>query len=251
MLVREARSGRARLAFFASCLALGVAAVVAVAGLSTALEDTIRGRAREILAADVSVSARRALPESLARDFERWNLEMTRLREMATLVAAPGGQSQLVELKVVDGEYPFYGSLTLNPAGTLADRLGPETCAAAPDLLQRLRLRLGDSVKIGAASFRIDTLVEAEPDRLNFSLTLGPRVFLSAEGFARAELEKQGSSIRHVALGKAADGGASARSFAAALRKSEGDAAYLSIQTYEDAQPALRRGIARTNRFLS
>src|SRR5688572_10993596 len=173
MLWRETRSSPARLAFFAACLALGVAAVVAVAGLSTALEDTIRTRAREILAADLSVSARRALPQDLAEQFEELDLDLTRVREMATLVAAEGGRSQLVELKVVDGEYPFYGALALEPAGTLRERLTPQSCAAAPELLQRLRLARGDSLKIGAAWFKVDTLVVAEPDRMSFSLTFG------------------------------------------------------------------------------
>ncbi|MEO6708750.1 MAG: ABC transporter permease, partial [Planctomycetota bacterium] len=202
MVWREVRSSRARLVFFAACLALGVAAVVTVAGLSTALEDTIRTRSREILAADISVSARRALPPDLEQRFASFDVAMTRVREMSSLVAAESGRSQLVELKVVDGEYPFYGTLTLDPPGTLAQRLGPETCAVAPELLKRLGLARGDNLKIGAALFRTETLVIAEPDRMNFSLTLGPRVFLSREGFERAGLEKQGSSIRYVALGK-------------------------------------------------
>lgn len=250
MLWRETRSSPGRVVFFAACLALGVAAVVTVAGLSTALEATMRSRAREILAADVSVSARRALPADIEAKFSGLGLQVTRLREMATLVAAPSGRSQLVELKVVDGEYPFYGELTLEPTGSLSARLGSESCAVAPELLARLGMQRGAALKIGAAEFTVDTVVVAEPDRMNFSLTLGPRVFLSGAGFERAELEKQGSSIRYIALGKAADGGRSARVLAEDLRKSEADAAYLNIQTYEDAQPVLRDGIKHTRRFL-
>ena len=43
-LVRESRGSRGRLAFFIACLAVGVAAVVAVAGLSASLRDGIRRR---------------------------------------------------------------------------------------------------------------------------------------------------------------------------------------------------------------
>lgn len=250
MLWREARSSPARLVFFAACLALGVAAVVTVAGLSTALEDMMRSRAREILAADVSVSARRPLPENVEAEFARKDFRLTRVRQMASLVAADSGRSQLVDLKVVDGEYPFYGALTLDPPGTLGERLTPESCAVAPELLTRLGLERGAALKIGGARFVIDTVIVAEPDRMNFSLTLGPRVFLSAAGFARADLEKQGSSIRYTALGKAPAEGASPQSLTESLRGNEEDAAYLSIQTYEDAQPILRDAIARTRRFL-
>lgn len=251
LIAREARSSRARLLFFTCCLALGVAAVVAVAGLSNALEQTIRSRAREILAADLSVSARRSLPEDLGERFAAHGIEITRVREMATLVSSSTGRSQLVELKVVDGEYPFYGSLVLDPPGRLAQRLTAENCAVAPDLLARLGLRLGDSLRIGSATFTIDTRIEAEPDRVNFSLTLGPRVFVSAAGFARADLEKQGSSIRHVALGRDPGDGRAARQLVRELKAMEAEAPYLRTQTYDQAQPALRDGIRRTRRFLA
>ena len=42
-----------RLAFFVVCLAVGVAAVVAVAGLSAGVDDGLRSKARELLAADL------------------------------------------------------------------------------------------------------------------------------------------------------------------------------------------------------
>jgi putative ABC transport system permease protein len=251
LLWREMRASPLRLVFFSACLALGVAAVVAVAGLSQALEETIRSRAREILAADVSVSARRPLPEDLELQFRTFDFELTRLREMATLVSSPEGRSQLVELKVVEGEYPFYGSLTLEPPAPLRELLAADACVVAPELLTRLRLARGDSIKIGEARFRIAAVVVAEPDRMNFSLTLGPRVFLSAAGFEQAHLEKQGSSIRYVALGKSPDGLGRAQALATTLRVAEPDSAYLNIQTYEEAQPLLRDGIRRTNRFLA
>ena len=43
-----------RLAFFVACLSVGVAAVVAVAGLSSALDDGIQAQARQLLAADLA-----------------------------------------------------------------------------------------------------------------------------------------------------------------------------------------------------
>ena len=48
---REARGSASRFAFFVACLAVGVAAIVAVAGLSDGLDRGIRGEARQLLAA--------------------------------------------------------------------------------------------------------------------------------------------------------------------------------------------------------
>ena len=53
--VRESRGSAGRLAFFAVCLSVGVAAVVAVAGLSQALDSGIQAQARQLLAADLAI----------------------------------------------------------------------------------------------------------------------------------------------------------------------------------------------------
>src|SRR5690606_21556057 len=105
-----------------------------------------------------------------------------------------GGEdaSLLAELKVVEGGYPFYGNLRLDPPRTpgqsLAELLTPETVVVAPELLTRLGIGTGDELRVGGAPFRVAAVVLEEPDKLNISFTLGPRVFLSPEGLFRTAL---------------------------------------------------------------
>ena len=54
LALRESRGSAGRLVFFVACLSVGVAAVVAVAGLSQALDDGIQAQARQLLAADLA-----------------------------------------------------------------------------------------------------------------------------------------------------------------------------------------------------
>ncbi len=62
----------------------------------------------------------------------------------------------LVSLKAVDpAQYPFYGTVDLEPAGTLTDALAGDTVAVADDLLVRLKLQVGDQLKLGNKIFRI------------------------------------------------------------------------------------------------
>ena len=70
-LRRESRGSRARLAFFAACLAAGVAAVVAVAGFSAGLDQGIRREARALLAADLSIRGLRPIPEEVEAAIDR------------------------------------------------------------------------------------------------------------------------------------------------------------------------------------
>jgi len=255
---RESRGSLGRLVFFTACLSVGVAAVVAVAGLSDALDEAVRGQARNLLAADLAVESRRPLPAELDAELNRVPRALrASLKEMPTVVAVPSGDgtpgpSLLVELKVVEGEYPFYGKLVLEPEHPLESLLTDSTAVVAPELLRRLQLGVGDRLLIGGKAFEIVGTVTKEPDKLNISLTLGPRVFLSAAGLERAELERFGSRIRYRVLVKL--GPASSKQdvqrLARRLADTLPDSEYLDIETYAEAQPGLRSGIRQVERYL-
>lgn len=250
-LLRESRGARGRFLFFVACLAVGVTAVVAVAGLASGLDQGIRSEARQLLAADLAVSANRPLPPDF--DWSRAGLagaERTEIQEMVTVVANPGtGTSQLVELKVVDGDYPFYGELKLAPARPLRELLAAGTVVVAPELLGRLKLKSGDLLRLGGQDFRIAGQVLAEPDRISVSVTLGPRVFLSGAGLARTSLVGKGSRVEHRTLFRLPPE-ADASEIEQQLRAALPDPAFYRIETYKEAQPALRRSFARVGRFL-
>ncbi len=257
LIVRESRGSRWRLVFFVACLAVGVAAIVAVAGHSAALDQANRRESRTLLAADLAVASYRPLPEEVAALLAgRDDLELATVRELPTTVASPSragapGTSRLVELKAVDGGYPFYGRLGLEPARPLAELLDASSVVVAPDLLARLGLAVGDELALGGQSFTIGGVVTAEPDRLADAFTLGPRVFLSGEGLERTDLEQFGSHVDYRTLVKLSDD-ASPGALANLEEELAGrlDAAIWSVETHADAQPGLRSGISRTGRYL-
>src|SRR6202022_2835615 len=92
----------------------------------------------------------------------------------------------------------------------------------------------------------------SEPDRVSVSLTLGPRVFLAASGLARTPLEARGSRIAYRTLLKLPPGagGGEVDRAAARLKQLLPDPAFFRVETYRDAQPALRENLARVERFL-
>lgn len=280
-LRRESRGARGRLVFFVACLSVGVAAVVAVAGVAAGFDSGLRREARRLLAADLAIEGRDPLPAEvddaiaeLAADLGG-PIERADLAELVTVVAAPPapggtpGRSQLVELKVVDGPYPLYGELVLRPDRPLAELLGPPEEASAsgpeaagtsgggavadPDLLARLGLAVGDELRIGGVGVPIAGVVEEEPDRLGggFGFAAGPRLFVDREVFDRAGLEQVGSRIEYRALlrlppGREGDVEAAAERLEAALPRDR----RFEVETWDEAQPALREGIDRAERFL-
>jgi putative ABC transport system permease protein len=259
-LARESRGARGRLAFFVLCLSVGVAAVAAVAGLSSSLDNGIRVEARQLLAADLSIHGSKPLPASFDLGVaEIPGLRTTTLKECVTVVSAPvgpqgqPGPSQLVELKAVGGTYPFYGTLVLRPPAPLSSLLDDHSVVVGSELLARLHLHRGDNLRLGGQLFRIAGEVLAEPDRVSLNLTLGPRLFMSVGGLARTSLETRGSRFTYRTLIAVPPGttGSALRAAADRLREHLPEPRnFYRVESYRDAQPALRDNLDRIERFL-
>jgi putative ABC transport system permease protein len=261
-MARETRGAAGKILFFTTCLAVGVAAVVAVAGLSNGIDRGLRREARQLLAADLSLRADHAIPAIVTQAVDqlvarRPGVVTASLRELATVVSIPGsggapGPSALVLLKAVGVGYPFYGAVTTSPALPLASLLDADGALVAPELWDKLHLAQGSVIRIGGREFVVRGRILSEPDKVNVSLTLGPRVMLSLAGFERTGLEAFGSRIDRVILVKlgtgatAADAESAARTLRAAIPETSG----VRVQTYSDAQPALRDGLKWASRFL-
>jgi putative ABC transport system permease protein len=249
---RESRGSGARLVFFIACLALGVAAITGVSGLVDAIEDALRAQSRDLLGADVSIQARRPIRDELDRYFEfDSRRERAQARETPTLTAF-GAKSRLVELKAVSDNFPFYGSIKLEPAGLLGELLDAQSCAVAPSLLEDLGAKLGDELSIGGKPFRIAAVVLDEPGRLDIAFTLGPRVFVTLEGLERTELEQFGSRVRYRELYRLPSAPDDAQLAAVKRRINDevDEAPYLRIESHREAQPTVRRSLERVESYL-
>ena len=287
---REARGGGVRLFFFIACLAVGVGAVVSVAGFSDGIDAGIRREARSLLAADMAIRSRQPIDPAFRAAVEKIpGSAMTEILETLTVVAideAPGsadspepttgtapanrdsrsrasrfgasrfgasrfGASQLVELKAVGDLYPFYGELEMEPQDSLGRLLKPDTLIAAPELLQRFDLEIGDSLKIGGQPFTIAAVLHKEPDRLGGAFSMGPRVLISIDGFHRAQLAQYGSRIVYRQLVRLPQPfEANVAQIREEIATTMPDDTRYRTETYLQAQPSLRRGLRRTESYL-
>ena len=261
LAVRESRRSRGRIGLFVACIAVGVAAVVVVAGLSRGVNDGVRAEGRRLLAADVSVEGRRPLPDELDTVMTKFATERfgagasigrADVREFVSVILGGANASVLAEVKVVQGAYPFYGNLKLEPARPLAELLSPDSVVVAAELLERLGLRAGDQVRIGGAALRVAGVVLEEPDKLAITFTLGPRVFMSPEAVARTALLDRGARVEYRALLKLPDGAtaADASRLKQRIENELTDAEFFRVRTFTEAQPAVRRSFERMGRYL-
>jgi putative ABC transport system permease protein len=255
-MLRESRGSRGRLAFFMGCIAVGVAAVVGVASMGATLEDGLRGKAREMLSADLVVQSRRPIGDDVAVIAKEGGaVETASARQLATMVAPVDGagnvgKSRLVLLKAVAGRYPFYGPLVLDPPGPLHEAL-QRGVVVAPELLENPGVQVGEKLRVGGKLFPVVAVVREEPQQFGFAAMLGPRVFVAEAGLKDTGLLGFGSRVQYQLLARLPGSDAqSVRELSKRLREEPKGAEYLRVESWRSGQPRVRRAIARVERYL-
>jgi putative ABC transport system permease protein len=257
---RELRSSRGKFAFVVLSVAIGVAALTGVRGFSSAFRATLLLRARSIMAADIAartnISPTPDQQAGIDKLLSNGNDEspVTELLSMASNTVSL--DPLLVSLKAVDpAKYPFYGTVELEPSIPLPQALTDSTVAVGEDLLMRLHLHLGDTIKLGTQVFRIVAVVEDEPDRLSGSFAAGPRVLLSQTALASTGLVAPGSHATRRYLFKLPapkPGQALSDANVAALKTQlETLLPDAQITDYREANPALTKALDGATGLLS
>lgn len=201
LFLRLLRHRRNAVAVFVGLYGLGLGVFLVVDGLWRRVETDLGGRSRELLESDLQIESRR--PLSSAESLTIRSALPTGTREATSsgflsMVAGPGGQSRLVQIKAVDSAYPLFGSFQFDPARspgfTLRDWRRGEVLAP-PALLAALGLQVGDSLAIGGHRFLLRAAYTERPGG-GFDLwELGGRLYMHYADMAITGLDQYGSRI--------------------------------------------------------
>ena len=166
------------------CDCVGTGALTAVTGFNASVRHTLSREARSLMARYFRASAVRP-PQSDLRTLEEPSPRGSRRRTSQKRSAwRPRATTFPFSISVKGADlkrYPFYGDLKLDPANA---QLDDKSVAVSDDLLLRLGIDLGDSIRVGRSEFRVAARVASEPDRMTTGFTLGPRVLFTREGLA-------------------------------------------------------------------
>lgn len=264
MAWRETRAAWRHFIYFLVCIAVGVGALVGISLFGANVERAVTQEARGLLGGDLEIRLTRPIsPEGQATidSLAQRDIDATHVSELVAMAAQAGrppgqGQpTQIIELKAVEPEYPFYGALRLEPPEGLATLLEARSCPSPcfgavvqEALLIRMGLTLGDRLRIGQGQFEITGIVRTEPDRMANAFSLGPRVLISQEGLRAAELVKTGSRLRERYLLKTPSGFQPQPLVYELRGRLASDSARVS--GYRDAQPQLKQVLDQLTRYL-
>src|SRR5438552_345443 len=166
---RETRSSMTKFLFVVLAVAAGVGALSGVRGFSESVNTMLTSESRTIMAADLT--ARQFVlprPDQLSAldALAGRGIDRTQITETVSMASSkvPDAVPVLVSIKAVDpAKYPYYGEVKLQPAMLLSQALTADSVAAGEDVLIRLGIKTGDTVRLGSADFRMAAAVISEP----------------------------------------------------------------------------------------
>jgi putative ABC transport system permease protein len=257
MAGRELRSSWIRLAFFFLCIALGVAAVVAVRSVIQSLTATLAREGRALIAADLLLESGRpwgpAVRERLLeRPPGRPVLERAEGVETATMARAGGeeeGAALLVELRAVGPAFPLYGEVRLEDNAPYSpELLAGGGALVRRELLTRLGVEVGDAIQMGGRSFVIRGVLVKEPGRRLSTFSLGPRVLIDLRDLEKTGLLATGSRVRYQIFLKLEP--SRIDPFTRRL-KDQLKNDFVTVRSFTENEDQLGRRLARTENYLS
>jgi putative ABC transport system permease protein len=256
---RDLRGGLAGLRIFLACIALGVATIVGVNSLARSLDDGLSRDGREILGGDAAFS----LIHRQLSDEERAYLSsrgaLSTVAATRAMARNQAGDAALVELKAVEPSWPSVGRAEFSPAMTPQDALalrdGVFGAAVEDALLERLEVKIGDRLPIGAVSVQIRAALESEPDRLGSGIGLAPRVLIARAALDASGLVQPGSLVRYTTRVVINPGGEppderSVKAFLAGAKKAFPEAGWEAVGR-GNVSPAFSKNLDRFTEFLA
>ena len=202
MALRDSRGSRGKLLLFVSSMILGVAALVAISSFGENLQNAVDDEAKTLLGADLSLENNGPIPESVNVMMDSLEGDRSDRVSFASMVYFPSnGGTRLSTVRALKGGYPYYGQVETDPVEAAAEYLERGGALLEGSLLQQFDLRVGDSVRVGMNTYRIEGEIVKTPRETSAMGMLSPRVFIPYAGLDTLLLSR-GSRARYEAFFK-------------------------------------------------
>ncbi|WP_091998527.1 ABC transporter permease [Paraburkholderia lycopersici] len=269
MTARDWRAGELTMLLLA--LVLAVAALASVGFLADRLQRGLERDARRMIAADFIVRADHPVDPMFAREAQSLALRTATTAIFPSMVssgasrasaaakapeAADATSSRLAAIKAVSAGYPLRGALRIASAPGAPDYAAqgippPGAVWVDDELLDALKLHVGDTVKVGTRSFIVNAIVTKELDRGFSFVNFSPRLMMRADELASTGLTGYGSRVTYRLLVAGPDAAVAQFASWSCTRVEGGKMRGVALESLQDGQPQVRQTLDRARHFLT
>lgn len=198
---RDSRASRRRLFLFSLSVVLGIAALVAVGSLGANLARAIDDQAKGLLGADLVITGRAELGAAARAHLDSLGAELAREKSFSSMLSFPkaDGAARLVNVRALEGAFPFHGDFTTVPADAPARlRAGGAVAIVEETLLRQYGAAVGDPIKLGRTTFTVVGALQRLPGESSaVSATVAPRALIPWSELEGTGLAERSVLFRH------------------------------------------------------
>ncbi|WP_316736037.1 ABC transporter permease [Pedobacter aquatilis] len=198
MAWRDSRQNRSRLLLFVSSIVLGIAALVAVYSFKDNLQNDLDRQAKELTGADLIIESRRAINKQTGAKLKTMGDDRATESTFASMVYfLKGGGSRLVQMKALQGNYPFYGNIETTPSSAAKSFFNSRDALVDKTLMLQFGAKTGDSIIVGDLKFKIAGTLDKAPGQTGIAASVAPIVYIPLKYLDKTGLVKTGSRINY------------------------------------------------------
>lgn len=181
-------------------ITLGVGSVIGIHSYKDNTANAIKKEAKSIMGADLALQS----PQEITDSGER--LIQTHLPKGAKTSASiqflsmisneSGSENSLSFIKGIEINYPFYGEMKTEPENAYSN-LKPNQVLLDPTLVENLKLKLGDRVRLGDSLLEVAGMILKEPGAVGSFVGSAPGSIIRKETAIQSGLVQRGSRIRY------------------------------------------------------
>jgi len=194
MAWRDSRSQRLRLVIFSLAIVSGIAALTAIHSLKASVERGIALEAKALLGSDLRVSSRKEIGVDEVGTLSEMASRVSREASFPSMMRfLPDGGARLMQVRGIEGDYPFYGKVETRPAGVWEKLREGGGVLVEPAILDQFSAKVGDEVELGGIRLRIFGVVDKPAPRGNRFSGFAPEAYVNLADIESSGLLSQNS----------------------------------------------------------
>jgi len=198
LALRDSRKNVGKLFMFMSSIILGITALVAINSFNYNLVRDIDNQTKSLLGADIRIAGKSPLTDSLQYILDSLPGEQAIEMEIFSMAFIPKDEgTQFVRIKAIEGNFPFYGELKVEPMASRDSYQGDETALVDDGLMFEHELKVGDKIKLGETSFTISGRLMSTFGSVALTSSFAPSVYISKAALEGTNLIQPGSIIEY------------------------------------------------------
>jgi putative ABC transport system permease protein len=198
MAWRDSRRNRSRLFLFISSIIFGIAALVAIYSFGFNLKNDVDNQAATLIGADLTISGNKLPDSSMQTLLNSLGDRKSQERSFASMIYFPKSKgTRLVQVRALQGNFPYYGSLETTPAAAGKDFRNGRKALVDQTLMLQFNARVNDSIKVGNVTFLIAGVLNKAPGQTGIASGIAPIVYIPLQYLQQTGLSQKGSRINY------------------------------------------------------